>query len=1718
MNLRIGTMPESKAGGSAAETEVMTQHPRAQCSRAPEREGEGQGMALARSGGGVVAGALLVAAALVTAPDAPHAGAGMGAKAPARILEHPAEAMAAAQARRARQAHRLQRLRTEQAHARMPSTMYASTPDAAPPPHSVAAARPAMQETAPARAAAPARKTSLLALVMPAGTEREGLVRITNRSERAGTVTVHAVDDTGRRFGPARLAVGARATAQLFSGDLERGGRGLSGGVGDGEGYWRLELETDLDIVPLSYVRTPDKFLTSVHDVVRCEAGRCAVPFFNSAGALDKQSLLRVVNLSGAATEVRVEGRDSAGAPAPGGAVRFTLSGGAARLLSAQMLEAGDASFEGALGDGAGKWLLTVSAERPLAVMGLLSLRRTGHLTNLSTVPETAPAQSAAQVFAAHISAPIVQGKCIACHVEGGVSGSTRLVFVRASDPSHEARNLQAFERFVATVDDGAQVVLNKVQGVGHGGGVQVAAGTVEFADMERFLGLLGTDGGAAGGAHVLPLVMPAGTDREGLVRITNRSGRAGTVTVHAVDDTGRRFGPARLAVGARATAQLFSGDLERGGRGLSGGVGDGEGYWRLELETDLDIVPLSYVRTPDKFLTSVHDVVRCEAGRCAVPFFNSAGALDKQSWLRVVNLSGAATEVRVEGRDSAGAPAPGGAVRFTLAGGAARMLSAQMLEAGDASFEGRLGDGAGKWLLTVSAGRPLAVMGLLSLRRTGHLTNLSTVPETVAASDGPLTPQTLFDTVRMAPARKTLRRAALIFAGRIPTDAEYAAAPGGAEALRATIRGLMTGPEFHEFLIRGANDRLLTDRGGRIIDSNSGYFVDFTTDAYRRMAAAQASGDERDFTRYYLWQDRTQHGFRRAPLELIAHVVENDLPYTEVLTADYIMANPWSAAAYGASTRFDDPGDVHAFRPSGIEIYYRHGDGYKSEYDPIVQHLRVLDPGPLITDYPHAGILNTAAFLFRYPTTATNRNRARSRWTYYHFLGLDIEKSASRTTDPVALADTNNPTMHNPACTVCHEVLDPVAGAFQNYGDEGYYKDKWGGVDSLDDLYRHEGGTALSIRAESWRERETLSWPVSLSAGVQTLRVLYTNHFWDEEAREGGAIYLDRLRVSDASGKVIVSREFEDLEPPVAHWGRCGEAQYNPATGRNDYLMLWAGYLECALFVDVEVPRDGAFEVEIVAWSIGRDERYEEGGFAKLAVAANAYQEGDTWYRDMRIPGFRGEIAPSSDNSVQWLARRIVADERFAEATVKFWWPAVMGSEVAEPPEDDGDADFEGLLLAANAQGAEVTRLANGFRRGFRGRTAYNLKDLLVEIVLSKWFRADVVEDDNPVRRVALRDAGARRLLTPEELAHKTGAITGFRWGRHIRTGCWPSCDRQPDALTDRYRLLYGGIDSDGITARARDITSVMAGVARRHAAVVSCPVVMRDFYLLSDAERRLFTGIDQHLTPGLELSEVFEIEADSYARPQTFFLRGPLSAGPKTVRLTFQNDLWAPPDGDRNIRLDRLTLRDSSGSIVTRRELEDLEPAGDCNHAVGDHFALHCNGSVDVPLEVPAAGRFEIEIVAWADQAGDELPRLSVFVEAADGSGAGADAIRSKLVELYEKLLGVQVTPYSPDVEAAYRLFVDVMARGREADDTSFRGSDCYWNWLEDLSYFDGILEGAVVEHEDEDGWRWYAFDRPHVEGFMDNVDWSDPNYAAQAWAVVLGYLLMDYRYLYL
>ena len=144
--------------------------------------------------------------------------------------------------------------------------------------------------------------------------------------------------------------------------------------------------------------------------------------------------------------------------------------------------------------------------------------------------------------------------------------------------------------------------------------------------------------------------------------------------------------------------------------------------------------------------------------------------------------------------------------------------------------------------------------------------------------------------------------------------------------------------------------------------------------------------------------------------------------------------------------------------------------DEYENEW---VQDsgLRILSHSGFV-EYPHAGILNEPIWLHRYPTTETNRNRARARWTFYHFLGVDIETSAPRTTDPVALADTNNPTLNNPACTVCHSRLDPLAGAYQNYGNEGIYRSAWGGLDALPDTYKYP----------EWFEENPAPLPISMA------------------------------------------------------------------------------------------------------------------------------------------------------------------------------------------------------------------------------------------------------------------------------------------------------------------------------------------------------------------------------------------------------------------------------------------------------------------------------------------------------------------------------------------------------------------------------------------------------------------------------------------------------------
>ncbi len=215
-----------------------------------------------------------------------------------------------------------------------------------------------------------------------------GFVRVVNYSDEAGEVEIVAIDDTGEHRGPVTLELGALQTKHFTSWDLENGNdvTGLRGGVGDGTGMWRLELSSTLVIEALAYIRTPDGFLTGMQAVAaEIEEGSNSyhVPFFNPGSNLGKKSLLRLINPGSMTASVVITGVDDAGRNAPLGEVRLTLEPDTARVVNARELEQGASGLVGRLGDGAGKWRLSVSGDVPLHVMSLLQLS-TGHLTNLS--------------------------------------------------------------------------------------------------------------------------------------------------------------------------------------------------------------------------------------------------------------------------------------------------------------------------------------------------------------------------------------------------------------------------------------------------------------------------------------------------------------------------------------------------------------------------------------------------------------------------------------------------------------------------------------------------------------------------------------------------------------------------------------------------------------------------------------------------------------------------------------------------------------------------------------------------------------------------------------------------------------------------------------------------------------------------------------------------------------------------------------------------------------------------------------------------------------------------------------------------------------------------------------------------------------------------------------------------------------------------------------
>ena len=216
-----------------------------------------------------------------------------------------------------------------------------------------------------------------------------------------------------------------------------------------------------------------------------------------------------------------------------------------------------------------------------------------------------------------------------------------------------------------------------------------------------------------------------------GFVRVVNRSDESGTVEIAAIDDTGERYGPVSLSLDARAVGAFTSRALEEGAvhRGLTSGTGAGNGHWRLELDTDLDVVARAYARGAAGYVSRIDATIAgtYDGARHSyeVAFFNPGSNAVQRSVLRLVNPGDAEAEVKIGAVDDQGIWAPEGDVTLTLGAGEARDLTAAALESGGEDFNGRFGDGEGKWRLSVSADRALHVLSLL-LGRDSYLTSLS--------------------------------------------------------------------------------------------------------------------------------------------------------------------------------------------------------------------------------------------------------------------------------------------------------------------------------------------------------------------------------------------------------------------------------------------------------------------------------------------------------------------------------------------------------------------------------------------------------------------------------------------------------------------------------------------------------------------------------------------------------------------------------------------------------------------------------------------------------------------------------------------------------------------------------------------------------------------------------------------------------------------------------
>ncbi len=450
---------------------------------------------------------------------------------------------------------------------------------------------------------------------------RQGFMRVINPAAVTETLHIEAFDPNGGRRGPVSLQVGPGRAAQFNSDDLETGNaaKGLSGGVGRGNGDWRLSFDGNPDAEVLSYIRTEDGFLTAMHDLAPITAAGHDVAIFNPGSNLDQVSLLRLHNPGDQAAEITVTGIDDAGDPSAG-AVTLSLGAGASRTLTARELESGE-GLAGALGDGAGKWRLTVEADRPILVANLMQ-SPTGHLTNLSTLPDNK------LILGAETMHRVPLFLAAADHL--GRQGFVRVInrgadeaTVRIMAWDHGSR---PYGPVTLTVSAGATVNFNSNDlelgnsrkglsaGIGAGRGSwnleltsEAQLDVLAYArTRDGFLTSMHDVAPLTSEGYRVPIFNPGdNVNQESLLRLVNVGGRDASIVISGIDDRGVPGSVASTVLGARWSRVISAAELEDG-TSLFGRLGDGTGKWRLWVTSDQPIAVMSLLQSRTGHLTNL--------------------------------------------------------------------------------------------------------------------------------------------------------------------------------------------------------------------------------------------------------------------------------------------------------------------------------------------------------------------------------------------------------------------------------------------------------------------------------------------------------------------------------------------------------------------------------------------------------------------------------------------------------------------------------------------------------------------------------------------------------------------------------------------------------------------------------------------------------------------------------------------------------------------------------------------------------------------------------------------------------------------------------------------------------------------------------------------------------------------------------------------------------